>query len=210
MKLRSITATGEKTTLTAQDKVFAAEANPALLAQAIRVYLANDRQGTAKVKTRSEVARTKKKWFKQKGTGNARHGARTPSIFVGGGVAFGPNGTQNWKLNLTQELKRQALCQALSHQVKNIVVCDSIEKLDGKTATAVKVLKKIVPTGGKILVVLAESDDRLYRGMRNLPLVWAVNAARLNVLQVAGADAIVMTSHSVKKLETRIMGEVAA
>jgi large subunit ribosomal protein L4 len=129
---------------------------------------------------------------------------------VGGGVAFGPNGTQNWKLSLTQELKRQALCQALSHQVKNIVVCDSIEKLDGKTATAVKVLKKIVPSGGKILVILAESDDRLYRGMRNLPLVWAVNAARLNVLQVAGADAIVMTSHSVKKLETRIMGEVAA
>jgi large subunit ribosomal protein L4 len=210
MKLHAITATGEKTTLTAQDKIFAAVANPALLAQAIRVYLANDRQGTAKVKTRSEVARTKKKWFKQKGTGNARHGARTPSIFVGGGVAFGPNGTQNWSLTLTQTMKRQALCQALSHQVEKIVVCDSIEKLDGKTATAVKVLKKIVPAGGKILVVLAESDERLFRGMRNLANVWAVNATRLNVLQVAGADAIVMTSHSVKKLETRIMGEVAA
>ncbi len=210
MKLHSITATGEKTTLTANDQVFAAEANPQLLAQAIRVYLANERQGTAKVKTRAEVARTRKKWFKQKGTGNARHGARTPNIFVGGGVSHGPNGDQNWSLNMTQAMRRQALCQALSHQVKNVVVCDSIEKLDGKTATTVKVLKKIVPESGRTLVVLAESDARLLRGLRNLPSVLTVTAGRVNVMQVAAADKIVMTSHSVKKLETRLLGEVAA
>jgi large subunit ribosomal protein L4 len=207
MKLNSLTSTGEKTTLTAPDQVFAAEYNSALLAQAIRVYLANERQGSAKVKTRGEVARTKKKWFKQKGTGNARHGARTPSLFVGGGVAHGPNGTQNWSLALTQTMKRQALCQALSRQAENIIVCDSIEKLDGKTATAVKVLKKIVPTGGKILVILSESDERVMRGLRNLQLVWPVNADRLNVLHVAGANAIIMTSHSVKKLTERLTAE---
>lgn len=210
MKLHSITATGEKTTLTANDKVFAAVANPSLLAQAIRVYLSNERQGTAKVKTRAEVARTRKKWFKQKGTGNARHGARTPNIFVGGGVSHGPNGTQNWSLSMTQTMRRQALAQALSHQAENILVCDSVEKLDGKTATSVKMLKKIVPAGGRILMVLAESDQRLLRGLRNLTNVLTVTASRVNVLQIAAANTIVMTSHSVKKLETRILGEVAA
>ncbi|HCC84337.1 MAG TPA: 50S ribosomal protein L4 [Candidatus Pacebacteria bacterium] len=209
MKLHSITATGEKTTLTAQDAVFAAPANSTLLAQAVRVFLANGRQATAKVKTRAEVARTRKKWYKQKGTGNARHGARTPSLFVGGGVAHGPNGTQNWSLTLSRSLKLKALSQALTLQAQNIVVCDSIEKLDGKTATAVKVLKKIVPDGGKILVVMAESNERLLRGLQNLANVWPVSATRVNVLQVAGATKIVMTSHSVKKLEARILGEAA-
>lgn len=204
MKLTSLTSTGEKTTLIASDLVFGASYNSALLAQAVRVYLANERQGTAKVKTRAEVARTRKKWFKQKGTGNARHGARTPSLFVGGGVAHGPNGTQNWSLDMTQTMKRQALCQALSRQAENIIVCDSIEKLDGKTATAVKVLKKIVPAGGKILIVLAEYDERVLRGLHNLQLVWPVTADRLNVLHVAGANAIIMTSHSVKKLSDRL------
>lgn len=80
--------------------IFATKPNQALLAQAVQIYLARARQASAKVKTRSEVNRTKKKWFKQKGTGNARHGARTAGIFVGGGVAHGPNGQQHYKLNL--------------------------------------------------------------------------------------------------------------
>jgi large subunit ribosomal protein L4 len=209
MKLHSITPTGEKTTLTASELVFGVEKNPALLAQAIRVYLANERQGTAKVKTRAEVARTRKKWFKQKGTGNARHGARTPNIFVGGGVSHGPNGEQNWSLSLPQTQKRQALALALTEQVKQIVVCDSVEKLDGKTSSAVKFLKKVVPQGGKILIVLAQSEVKLIRGFRNIQTVWPVTAERLNVLHVAGADTIVMTSHSVKKLEARLLGETA-
>ena len=94
MKLQVVHTSGKSTELEVLKSVFGEKPNTSLLAQALRVYQLNQRQGTAKVKTRSEVARTKKKWYKQKGTGGARHGARTPSIFVGGGVKilFRPTG----------------------------------------------------------------------------------------------------------------------
>src|SRR5471030_1547190 len=116
MNLTVASTVGKTTSMSVNDAVFAAVINPELIAQAVRVYMSNQRQGSSKVKTRAEVARTKKKWFKQKGTGNARHGARTPNIFVGGGVAHGPNGMQNWSLKLSATMKKAALISALSAQ----------------------------------------------------------------------------------------------
>src|SRR5690554_4960009 len=105
MKLTVITATSKASSIEVSDAVFGQKANPTLLAQAVRVYLSNLRQGTSKVKTRSEVSRTRAKWYRQKGTGNARHGARSAPIFVGGGVAHGPNGQQNWTKSLSRKMK---------------------------------------------------------------------------------------------------------
>jgi large subunit ribosomal protein L4 len=92
MKLNVFGNTGKNTELEVSNEVFGQKPVASLLAQAVRVYLSNQRQGTSKVKTRADINRTKKKWYKQKGTGGARHGARTPSIFVGGAVAHGPTG----------------------------------------------------------------------------------------------------------------------
>ncbi len=89
MKLPLLTPTGVTGTISVSEALFKAEVNPILLAQVVRVYLANSRQATSKVKTRSEINRTKKKWYRQKGTGGARHGARTANIFVGRGVSHG-------------------------------------------------------------------------------------------------------------------------
>ena len=86
MKMALLTPTGVTGTTNVSDKLFGADVKLVLLAQAARVYLSNSRQSTSKVKTRSEINRTKKKWYRQKGTGGARHGARTANIFVGGGV----------------------------------------------------------------------------------------------------------------------------
>ncbi len=209
MQLTSISATGDKGTFKAQDTVFAVPANDSLLSQAIHVYRNNQRQGTSKVKTRSETNRTKKKWYKQKGTGNARHGARTPSLFVGGGVAHGPNGMQNWSRSMTKAMARQAIKVALSAQVKNIVICDSLERLDGKTATAAKMLKKVVPNSVRTLVVLPETQALIVRGFRNMNSVLTTTALRLNVYQVAAADTILTTTSAIKALETRLLGEEA-
>ena len=207
MQLTSISATGDKGSYKAQDVVFGAPMNQSLLAQALHVYLNNQRQATSKVKTRSEINRTKKKWFKQKGTGNARHGARTPSIFVGGGVAHGPNGEQNWTRSLTKKMAQQAMRVALSAQAKNIVICDSLERLDGKTSTTAKMLKKIIPTGGRILVVFAQTEPAIIRGFRNLETVLTTTASRVNLYQIAQANTILTTTGAIKALEARLQGE---
>ena len=168
MKLTVVSTIGQNSTLTVSDSVFGAKISTTMIAQAVRVYLANQRQGSSKTQTRSEVSRTKKKWFKQKGTGNARHGARTPSLFVGGGVAHGPTGHENWSLKLSASQRKSALSSALSAQVAHIVVSDDINQLDGKTVSAQKMLTKMMPEAKHILVVLPKADARVVRSLRNL------------------------------------------
>ena len=206
MKLKFITNTGEISSHTAADAVFGLKVNAALVAQAVRVYLANQRQATAKTKTRSEINRTTKKWYKQKHTGNARHGARSPSIFVGGGVAFGPNSTQNFALKMSKQMSRAAMRAVFSMQREAIVLNEEIMLLDGKTAQAAKLLKKVIGSGsGRILVVLSKAAPEVVRSLHNLPMVVVTTAQRLNVFQVAVADHIVMTKESVKMIEDRLV-----
>ncbi len=204
MKLRVVSTIGQNTTVTASDSVFAAKVNSVLIAQAIRVYLSNQRQGTSKTKTRSEINRTKKKWFKQKGTGNARHGARTANIFVGGGISHGPTGLQNWSLKLSSAMRRSALSSALSAQVERIIVSDDIQQLDGKTSSAQKMLSKMLPDAKHILVVLGSAQPMVLRSLRNLESVYVTTASRLTTYEVAYADAIILTKEAVKVLETRL------
>ena len=205
MKLMTVSATGQKGELTVNDQIFGAKVNQVLLAQAIRVYLANQRQGTKATKTRAVVNRTKRKWYKQKGTGNARHGARSAPIFVGGGVAHGPKSWQNFKLNLSPRMKRQALICALSAQVPNMLVVDSLSKLEGQTRRAAKLLTKVGATARRILIVLSQVDPVVNRSLRNLPRVLLTPAATLNTWETAAADQILLTSQAITDLETRLL-----
>lgn len=204
MNLTVASTIGQTSTMSVNDAVFGATVNNELIAQAIRVYLSNQRQGTSKVLTRSEVARTKKKWFKQKGTGNARHGARTPNIFVGGGVAHGPTGEQNWSRKLSASMRKAALISALSAQVQNITVTDDLKQLDGKTSSAQKMLLKMLPESAHILVVVEAVEPMLARSLRNLANVLVITADRLTTYDIAYADGIVMTKNAVKVLEDRL------
>lgn len=204
MKLRVASTIGKDSTMTVADSVFNVTVNPQLIAQAVRVYLSNQRQATAKTKTRSEIARTKKKWFKQKGTGNARHGARTPAIFVGGGVAHGPTGTQNYSLKMSTTMRQQALRSALTAQQSRLLVCDDITQLDGKTSSAQKLLVKLLPEATNVLVVLDKPTAMVSRSLRNLSHVAVTSPNRLNTFQLAYADAVVFTKESIKSLEARL------
>lgn len=210
MKLRTYTTTGKDLTIDGNDAIFAAPANKALLAQVIRVYMMNQRQGTAKAKTRGEVRLTTKKWFKQKGTGNARHGAKTAPQFVKGGVAHGPTGLENWHRNASSTLKRKALVCALSAQVKNIVVCNDLEKLDGKTSSGSRLIKAIVPAAKKVLVVIFGQEPHILRSLNNIPFVLMTQPSRLTALEVVSADAIIMTRTSLEKLDERLAKKAVA
>ncbi len=197
MQLASLTSTG-LSKVTVKSPLFDTAANPILLAQAVRIYLSRQRQGTAKTKTRGEVNRTKKKWYKQKHTGGARHGARTPNIFVGGGVSHGPTGTQNWWMELTGQMKRQAVGTALAAQAEQVILFDLNQdaKVLRKSLTSLK--------SERILVVTAVSDATLVKSIGNMSEVLITTAERVNALDILNADFVVLTEETLTAIETRL------
>jgi large subunit ribosomal protein L4 len=174
------------------------------------VYRANERQGTSAVQTRAGVSRTKRKWYKQKGTGNARHGARSAPIFVGGGSAHGPKANQNWSLKLTKQLKKAAMRSILSAQAQNILVAESLDKLTGKTKEAAALLIAAKLVDQRILVVVNEINDTIARSLRNIEDVLIVTATQLSPLEAAMADKLLITEDAVKTLEERLQTKRAA
>jgi len=205
MQLTVIDSASKNEKVRVSDALFTDSGSDVLLSQSIRVYLSNLRQGTSHTKTRSEINRTKKKWYKQKGTGNARHGARTPSIFVGGGVAFGPRGNENWNKTLTTKSKLLALKLALSAQKANLFLSKNVSSLNGKTSEAVSLLSSVSKEDEKVLVVLAKSSELALRSLRNLENVLVMTADRINSLHVAMADKIIIDFTALKILEERLL-----
>lgn len=196
--------TGTKSTMTVSDAIFATEVNKALLAQVIYVYRSNERQGTSKVKTRSEVDVSHKKIYAQKGTGNARHGSKNAPIFVGGGIAHGPTGMQNWSRDLSKKMKRAALISALAAQAKNTVIHDGLFAVAGKTAEAVAILKEIGSTGNKTLIVLPARIELFERSIRNIENVTYTTADLLNAYDLAKAKTIILSSETLDVLQQRL------
>ena len=188
--------------------LFVGEVNHHLLAQAVRVYLGNQRQATAKTKTRSEINRSKKKWFKQKGTGNARHGARTPALFVGGGVVHGPTGEQNYKRTLSSKMKHKALQTALLAQAERVFVGDEVLAVtDGKTKSAVKALGDKLQADDRVLIIVKEKTPQMVRAYNNLPTVYLTTGSRVNLLQVTAADIILLSHDGLQALQERLLGD---
>jgi large subunit ribosomal protein L4 len=204
MKVTSITAANKFSTVTVSDDIFGAAINQDLLSQAIRVYMSNKRQGSSRVKTRSEVIGSRRKIWKQKGTGNARHGARSAPIFVGGGVTHGPTGLENWSLDLSRKMKKKALIVALSAQVENIVVTDNLSEIEGKTKNAAKFLDTLNVTSKKVLIILDTDTKDLLRAFKNIPRVTIIQDDLVNALDIASADSIVMTKLALKSIEARL------
>lgn len=206
MKLPLLSTTVTTSTHTASDMLFTVPVINQVLSQAIRVYQARLRQNTSKVKTRSEIARTKKKWFRQKGTGNARHGARTPNIFVGGGVSHGPTGLTSWKLSLPQRLKHQALAMALTAQLKNVWVSEDLITMK-KTKAAATLLKNVAANDARLLIVLPSIAEAAIRNLRNLANTRICSARQVTALDVVSADAIIFTPEALTALEDRMSRE---
>jgi len=213
MQVKVYNLQGKSTTgITLPKAVFGEEENLQLLAQATRVYLSNQRQAGAKAKRRGEIERTKAKWFRQKGTGRARHGARSASIFVGGGKAHGPTGSANYQKKLSKKMMVKALTVALSVKAneKKMRVITSLEKIEGKTKEIAQVLKKVSAqeklekTKPQFLLVLPEKKENIFRAGRNLANLRIDLAKNLNPYQVLQADFILFSKEAVKKLEERL------
>ena len=202
-------ATGKKSTkLNLSGEVFTAKPNLSLLAQAIRVYLSNQRQSQAKTKTRGEVAFSTRKIYRQKGTGRARHGAKSAPIFVHGGVAHGPTGEQNYHLSMSKKMKKAALRSALSQKFKDkeIIVIDDLGKIDGKTKELEKVIKGLETQAEskKNTLVLPGEMKNVSQAGRNLPYLKLLMARNLNAYQVLNCDLLIFPKESLKILEEKL------
>lgn len=194
--------------VSANPKIFGVSVSPKLLATYVRVFLANQRTGTASAKTRGEVIGTTKKVYRQKGTGRARHGARKASLFRGGGVTFGPI-PHDFSLKMNKKQKKQALFGALSLSLKEgrvLGLSDAATKMEAKTKAFAKFVKGAGKTGQKMLVVLPKLEkNSLVLASRNIAGIEVTDAASLNAYRVLNTKNILFVKSSIDELEKHFL-----
>jgi large subunit ribosomal protein L4 len=185
------------------DGVFGVKPNVALMHQAVVATLANARQGTADTKTRSEVNRTTRKLFRQKGTGRARQGSRSAPHWKGGGVVFGPH-PRDYTLALPKRMRRAALLSAISSRVTDgaVRVVEELGLSEPKTKLAVALLKALgLGDARKILLVLPEITDTASRAFGNLPNVMMTTSAGLGTYDTLNAEVLLFTRAGIETLQ---------
>ncbi len=189
-----------------REDIFGVEVKKHVLWEVVKWQLACRRQGTHSTKTRGEVAYSGRKILPQKGTGNARHGDRGAPIFVGGGVAHGPK-PRDYYYPLPKKVRKLALKMALSSkaQEKAISLVDQIPIGDvPKTKKAVEFLRNQGLEGKKVLVVLPEKDEVIYKSFRNLPYAKVLPVEGLNVYDILWANHLIITRPSLEKIYERL------
>ncbi len=200
MKIQTFTVKGIKSDDAGLPKEFDQKVNLPLLAQAIHVYEERGHVGLRKTKTRSEVNRTSKKLYKQKGTGGARHGSRRANVFVGGGVALGPRPIRR-VLNLPNDIKSKAriFAFAMKAEEKQIVFVSGVAKLD-KTKAAEELVKALTKATGakRFTFVLSEKSKEAVKALRNLVHAKAIFYKDSNALDIYRGGMIVMDNEIFK------------
>lgn len=181
-------------------ELFGVKVNSALLAQAVRVYLANQRRGNASTKTRGEVEGSTRKIYRQKGTGRARHGGIRAPIFVGGGIVFGPK-PRDYHLALPKKMKRAAFASALSSQFKdgNLTVVDGLDKLPVKTKEMAHALLALGVVGSTLLVTPPQSET-IVRMAKNIANVDILPAGQLHTYAVLSHAKLVFMRDAIPVL----------
>ena len=183
------------------ESVFGIEPNSYAMHLCVVNYLANQRQGTQSTRTRSEVSGGGKKPWKQKGTGRARQGSTRAPQWTHGGIAHGPK-PREYGFSINKKVRRLAMKSAFSSKVaaEELIVLDDL-KLDAiKTKEVVKVLTAL-ETGKKVLLVLPENNDVLYRSARNIAGVKVSTVNTLNVYDILNCDTMLVLKDSVAKIE---------
>ena len=172
--------------------IFERPVNVGLMHQAYVRQMANARLGTHATQTRSEVNRTKSKWYRQKGTGRARHGSRNAPIFVGGGVAHGPQ-PRSYRKDMPKKMRQEAIRSALSAKAANdgIVLVDKLELDAPKTRDMADILYNLVGDASA-LVLLAENNENVQRSIRNLPDARYLRANYLNIRDLLKYDKVII------------------
>ena len=201
MQIEVLNTKGKKTGRTVElpEEIFGVEPNTHVVYLAVKQYLAAQRQGTHKVKTRAEVKGASRKLHRQKGTGGSRKGNIRNPLYKGGGTIFGPK-PRDYDFKLNRKVKELAKMSALTYKAKDnaIVVVEDIQLAAPKTREFTEILSNLKVDGKKLLVVMAENNDNLYLSLRNLPTVQSTLIRDINTYDIINADAVVMTEGAAK------------
>lgn len=189
-------------------ELFGAKVNKALLSQALRVYLNNQKGHFSNTKTRGQVEGSTRKIYAQKGTGRARHGGIRAPIFVGGGIALGPT-TRKTQMDLPKKIKKAALISALSSKNadQGILGVSGFEKAVGKTKEMAKLITKIKNDDkrGQILIVTDKTIEMVNRSLRNIQGVDVMTATDINAYEVIAHRSLILTREAVETLHARLI-----
>jgi large subunit ribosomal protein L4 len=190
-------------TVELSDAVFGLEPRADILQRMVRYQLAKRRGGTVSVKDRSEINRTGHKAYRQKGTGQARHGSRRANLFKGGGRSFGPK-PRSHAIDLPKKVRALALKHALSSKAKTktLMLIDKIELKDGKTKELKSRFAKL-GLGSALIIDGAEVHEAFARAARNLPHVDVLPVQGINVYDILRHDTLVLTKAALDALEAR-------
>lgn len=205
MKVEMYDVKSKKTQeLTLNKDIFGITPKLEVLSQYIRVFLANQRQGTSSTKTRGEVSGSGIKPWAQKGTGRARVGSKRTPLWRHGGIVFGPK-PKSWNLDISKDLKSTALISAIIEKANenNLHVISSYNILKGKTKDASELLKELKLTR-KTLFIADTLTKEISTSLRNIKIVDLADVARLNAYQVVKADSVVISKDALEKLELRL------
>lgn len=194
-------AGAEVGTVELNDAIFGIEPNEVVVHEVVKNHLANCRQGTQSALTRAEVSGGGKKPWRQKGSGRARQGSIRSPQWTHGGIALGPKPREYGK-TVNKKVRRLAMKSALSSKVaaEELIVLDSLEMNEIKTKEVVSVLKAL-ETGKKVLIVLPEKNETVYRSARNIKGVKTTLVSTLNVYDILNCDSLVVLKDAVSKIE---------
>ena len=205
MKLDKISLDGKKDTIEVLDKVFAAKINNQLVSNVIYKSNANYKGRKAKTKQKNEIKGSTSKIYAQKGTGNARHASRKAPIFVGGGVAHGPKGENNYRQKkLNKSEKRIGVKSLISEKNKNndLIVFSDFEKKITKTKEMSNLLNKF-QVKNVLMILDQKSKENIYKAGRNIPDVKIVDVNHFSIYDLAKHKKVILTATSIKEIEKR-------
>jgi len=201
MQLDVLNITGKTTgrTVDLPEEIFGAEPNNHVIYLAVKQYLAAQRQGTHKVKTRAEVQGSSRKLHRQKGTGGSRKGNIRNPLYKGGGTIFGPK-PHSYDFKLNRKVKDLAKISALSYKAKEnaIIVVEDLNIDAPKTKTFMDILRGLNVGEKKIMFVIPEYNDNIERSLRNVPSVLGVLLSDINTYDIMNSEVLVMTESAAK------------
>lgn len=203
MQVDVLNIKGEKTgrSIELPDEIFGVEPNDHVIYLAVKQFLAAQRQGTHKVKTRLEVKGSSKKLHRQKGTGGSRKGNLRNPLFKGGGTIFGPK-PRDYDIKLNYKVKGLAKCSALSYKVKenSLVVLEDVKLENPKTKEFTNILKSLQADSKKVLVLTADLETNLMLSFRNLPNVLGYPFNDMNTYDIVNSNVVVITESAAKAI----------
>ena len=201
MQVKVFDIQGQETGRTVElpEEIFGIEPNDHAIYLAVKQYLAAQRQGTHKVKTRAEVQGASRKLHKQKGTGGSRKGNIRNSLYKGGGTIFGPK-PHKYDIKLNRKVKDLAKMSALSHKAKEnaIVVVEDVMLDVPKTKTFAGILSSLKIGDKKLMFVLPEYNTNVYVSSRNIPSVLTTLLSDVNTYDLVNSEVVVLTESAAK------------